>query len=41
LENPVAEKAELRKDKEQFPLWLKMNFVHIHSLQRADFLKQG
>ena len=39
LENPVAEKAEKKKDKEQFPLWLKINFVHNHSLQRAEFLK--
>ena len=38
-ENPLAEKAEQRKDKEQFPLWLKINFVHNHSLQRAEFLK--
>ena len=39
LENPVAEKAEQRKDREQFPLWLKLHFVHNHSLQRAEFLK--
>ena len=39
MKNPVAEKAEQRKNKEQFPLWLKINFVHNHSLQRAEFLK--
>ena len=29
----------MKKDKEDSPLWLKINFDHNHSLTRADFLK--
>ena len=39
LETPVAKNAEQRIDKENFPLWLKIDFSHNHSLQRAEFLK--
>ena len=39
LENPVAKSAEQRLDKETFPLWIKIDFSHNHSLQRAEFLK--
>ena len=39
LENPVAKNAEQRKEKEEFPLLLNIDFVHNHSLQRAEFLK--
>ena len=37
LENPVAQFAEQRKDKEEFPLWLKIEFVHNHSQQSRIF----
>ena len=39
LETPVAKNTEQRIDKENFPLWLKIDFSHNHSLQRAEFLK--
>ena len=40
LENPKAfRNEEIIRDKEDFPLWLKINFDHNHSLNRAEFLK--
>jgi hypothetical protein len=39
LENPVAKNAKQRQDKENFPLWIKLDFDHNHSLNRAEFLK--
>ena len=39
LENSKAKLASARSDKQEFPLWLKINFAHNHSLERADFLK--
>ena len=38
LENPVASKIEQRKIKEDFPLWMKVEFEHNHALNRAEFL---
>ena len=39
LENPIAEKNSVKRDREQFPLWVKINFHHNHSLRRAEYLK--
>ena len=39
LENPIAKDANQRKDKENFPLWLKIEFTHNHSCNRAEFFK--
>ena len=39
LENPVAQNAEQRQEKENFPLWIKIEFEHNHSINRAEFLK--
>ena len=39
LENAVASKAAQRKIKEDFPLWIKVEFDHNHALNRAEFLK--
>ena len=39
LENAVASKAEQRKIKEDFPLWIKVEFDHNHAINRAEFLK--
>lgn len=30
---------EIKRDKSEFPLWMKISFVHNHSLHRAEFLK--
>ena len=39
LENSKARRNEESiRDKEDFPLWLKINFDHNHSLNRAEFL---
>ena len=38
LENPVASKIEQRKIKEDFPLWMKVEFEQKHALNRAEFL---
>ena len=37
LENPIAKFESDRKDKEMFPLWIKVHFHHNHSLSRADY----
>ena len=39
LENAVAKTAEQRIDRENFPLWIKIDFNHNHSLARAEFLR--
>jgi hypothetical protein len=39
LENAVAKNPKERKDKESFPLWVLLEFVHNHSLKRAEYLK--
>ena len=39
LENAVASKPEQRKIKEDFPLWMKVEFEHNHALYRVQFLK--
>ena len=39
LDNPIAKFEDQRKDKENFPLWLKIDFQHNHSISRAEFLK--
>ena len=31
LENPVSKSAEQRMDKENFPLWIKIDLSHTHS----------
>ena len=39
LDRPVAEHSQDKKDKELFPLWLLIEFVHNHSLNRAEYLR--
>ena len=39
LENPVGSSKSLKTERQNFPLWLKLNFDHNHSLNRADYLK--
>ena len=39
VEKMKAKEENDRKNKQKFPLWLKICFIHNHSLQRADFLK--
>ena len=33
------ENAQQRKIKEDFPLWMKVEFEHNHALNRAEFLR--
>ena len=39
LEKPVASAKSVKTDRENYPLWIKLNFGHNHSLHRADYLK--
>ena len=39
LENPMAKSKLVRENREKFPLWLKINFSHNHSLNRAEYFK--
>ena len=38
LENVVGSKS-MREDREKYPLWLKIQFDHNHSLNRAEYFK--
>ena len=38
LETPLGNGA-MKKEKEEFPLWLHLHFNHNHSLHRADYFK--
>ena len=39
VENPVCKNKDTLSDRQQFPLWVNINYNHNHSLNRADFLK--
>ena len=39
LENASAEYKSVRKDREMFPLWVKIHFYHNHALNRAEYFK--
>ena len=39
LEKPVASEKSVKTDRMKYPLWIKLCFVHNHSLNLADYLK--
>ena len=39
LENIIGKDKKVRDDREKYPLWMKLNFVHNHSLCRAEYFK--
>ena len=39
LENPVAVSKVVKADKSNFPLWVKVDFQHNHSINRAEYYK--
>ena len=39
LENIIGKESCIREEREKYPLWMKVDFVHNHSLNRAEYFK--
>ena len=39
LENTIGKDKQAKEEREKYPLWMKVNFVHNHSLNRAEYFK--
>ena len=39
LENALAKSKQVKETRQNFPLWVKIDFQHGHALNRADYLR--